>query len=371
MKRLCIILTALAVCTGAFAQKIALTPVRINPVTPVKDQGSTPTCWAFSTLSFLESEAIRLNQLDSALWPDFSEMFVVEKSFEDRAVKEHILGKHPRAGRSGSESDDVIHVIADHGLVPEGAMKSLQGEMNGAGFRKMVKTFRRVPEKNPVAEWPEAFRRAERELGIEAPETFVYNGESYTPESFRDAMGIDPANYVSVTSFTHAPFYTSFPLELPDNWRWDSSYNVPVDELINMLENAILRGYTVEWAADVSPEKGSPLSSGLIGGFGVVSGGIPSGTDSLQAKRQADFLNRTLTDDHGMHIYGLALDQDGGRWFLVKNSWGDYGPFGGSCYISEDFMRIKTISFTVHRDALSDRFLKEAPEVHAPVGVLR
>jgi len=357
MKNLCTILAALSLSYAAFAQTPELTPVKVNPVTPVKDQGNTPTCWAFSTLSLLESEAIRLRQLDSASWPDFSEMFVVEKSFEDRAVKEHILGSRPRTANPGSESDDVLHVIADYGLVPEGAMKSLQDELKAGAFRKMVRTFRRVPARHAPAEYPAAFREAERSLGMESPGTFEYRGAVYTPESFRDSMGIDPSNYVSVTSFTHAPFHTSFPLELPDNWRWDSSYNLPLDELMNMIVNAIMNGYTVEWSADLSPDRRSAWRSSFGSAYATVSGDLPADTGSMQAERQRGFLEKGLTDDHGMHIYGLATDKDGGRWFLVKNSWGEYGLFGGSCYVSEDFLRANTVAVTVHRDVLQESFL--------------
>ena len=156
MKNLCTILAALSLSYAAFAQTPELTPVKVNPVTPVKDQGNTPTCWAFSTLSLLESEAIRLRQLDSASWPDFSEMFVVEKSFEDRAVKEHILGSRPRTANPGSESDDVLHVIADYGLVPEGAMKSLQDEEE-AREQEVVRMAISTRGSSPICVFPICF----------------------------------------------------------------------------------------------------------------------------------------------------------------------------------------------------------------------
>lgn len=230
------------------------TVVKENPITPVKNQYRSGTCWCFSTLGFLESEAIRIKNIkDTTLYPDFSEMFVVSHSYKDRAVK-YVRTDGNINFAAGSEADDVLHVVEDYGLVPQDAMPGLQplpvhGELD-ATTKAYVEAIAKNPDRTLSTVWKKGFDAiVDNYLGV-APETFEYNGKTCTPASYRDEMGIVPADYVTLTSFTHHPFYTSFIMELSDNWRWDSAYNIPLDEFMEVIYGAIDKGYTLAWGSD-------------------------------------------------------------------------------------------------------------------------
>lgn len=310
------------------------TVVKENPITSVKNQYRSSTCWCFSALGFLESEAIRIKNIkDTTLYPDFSEMFVVSHSYKDRAVKYVRTDGHINFA-AGSEADDVLHVIEDYGLVPQDAMPGLQplpihGELD-ATTKAYVEAIAKNPNRTLSTNWKKGFDAIVDSFLGETPETFEYNGKNYTPASYRDEMGIVPSDYVTLTSFTHHPFYTSFIIEISDNWRWDSAYNIPLDEFMEVIYNAIDKGYTLAWGSDVS-EKGFTRNGigvllddvkattgsdqerwiGKAGEKKEVVAELPKEASVTQESRQEGFENKTTTDDHGMQIFGVAKDQNG------------------------------------------------------------
>jgi aminopeptidase C len=314
------------------------TVVKENPITSVKNQYRSSTCWCFSALGFLESEAIRIKNIkDTTLYPDFSEMFVVSHSYKDRAVKYVRTDGHINFA-AGSEADDVLHVIEDYGLVPQDAMPGLQplpihGELD-ATTKAYVEAIAKNPNRTLSTNWKKGFDAIVDSFLGETPETFEYNGKNYTPASYRDEMGIVPSDYVTLTSFTHHPFYTSFIIEISDNWRWDSAYNIPLDEFMEVIYNAIDKGYTLAWGSDVS-EKGFTRNGigvllddvkattgsdqerwiGKAGEKKEVVAELPKEASVTQESRQEGFENKTTTDDHGMQIFGVAKDQNGTNYF--------------------------------------------------------
>lgn len=297
------------------------TVVKENPITSVKNQYRSSTCWCFSALGFLESEAIRIKNIkDTTLYPDFSEMFVVSHSYKDRAVKYVRTDGHINFA-AGSEADDVLHVIEDYGLVPQSAMPGLQplpihGELD-ATTMAYVEAIAKNPNRTLSTNWKKGFDAIVDSFLGETPETFEYNGKNYTPASYRDEMGIVPSDYVTLTSFTHHPFYTSFIIEIADNWRWDSAYNIPLDEFMEVIYNAIDKGYTLAWGSDVS-EKGFTRNGigvllddvkattgsdqerwiGKAGEKKEVVAELPKEASVTQESRQEGFENKTTTDDH-------------------------------------------------------------------------
>lgn len=353
-----------------------------NPITSVKNQYRSSTCWCFSALGFLESEAIRIKNIkDTTLYPDFSEMFVVSHSYKDRAVKYVRTDGHINFA-AGSEADDVLHVIEDYGLVPQSAMPGLQplpihGELD-ATTKAYVEAIAKNPNRTLSTNWKKGFDAIVDSFLGETPETFEYNGKNYTPASYRDEMGIVPSDYVTLTSFTHHPFYTSFIIEISDNWRWDSAYNIPLDEFMEVIYNAIDKGYTLAWGSDVS-EKGFTRNGigvllddvkattgsdqerwiGKAGEKKEVVAELPKEASVTQESRQEGFENKTTTDDHGMQIFGVAKDQNGTNYFMVKNSWGTSSKYGGIWYCSDSFVRAKSMDVLVHKDALSKDLKKK------------
>lgn len=354
------------------------TTVKENPITSIKNQASSGTCWAFSTISFFESEAIRINNIkDPAKYPDFSEFFVVSHSYAERADKYVRLDGNLTFG-AGSEADDVLDVIRDHGIVDQKAMTGMnygtalpaQAEMD-AVLKAYVQAVAKVPNRTLTTAWKRGFQAVLDEYLGERPETFEVDGVTYTPASYRDALNIDPDNYVTITSFTHHPFYTKFAIEVCDNWRWDESYNVPIDEFMEIIDTAIEKGYTLAWGTDVSETGFNRQGLGILLDTAVKPAGsdqehwvgkadekpaaaqAPVEIDATQEYRQMAFDNKSTTDDHGMHIYGIAKDQNGKKYYMVKNSWGDASTYKGIWYCSEAFVRGKSIDIMVHKDVLS------------------
>ena len=369
---------------GAFAQEqkdstekdsgYEFTVIRENPITSIKDQYRSGTCWCFSALSFIESEIMREKGLEN---PDLSEMFVVSKSYHDRAVKYVRLDGHLNFA-AGSSFGDVLHVIEDYGIVPQDAMPGLEYgtekpehfEMD-EGLKGYVDGIVKNPNRKLTTAWLKGVDGIlEAYLG-EIPETFEVDGVTYTPESYRDFLGINPEDYVSLTSFTHHPFYSRFVIEVCDNWRWDMSYNLPLDEFMEVMYNAIDKGYTIAWGSDVSetgftrdglatvPDVDKKAAAGSdqekwVGKSEEKEEKTVVKTEKVitQEMRQDGYDRKTTTDDHGMHIYGIAEDQDGNRFFMVKNSWGDAGKYNGIWYASDAFVRYKTLNIVVHKDAI-------------------
>ena len=358
------------------------TVVKENPITSIKNQYRSGTCWCFSTLGFLESESIRIKNIkDTTLYPDFSEMFVVSHSYKERAEKYVRTDGHINFA-SGSEADDVLHVVEDYGLVPQSAMPGLQplpihGELD-ATTKAYVEAIAKNPNRTLSTTWKKGFDAIVDNFLGETPEIFEYNGKTYTPASYRDEMGIVPSDYVTLTSFTHHPFYKSFIIEISDNWRWDSAYNIPLDEFMEVIYSAIDNGYTLAWGTDVS-EKGFTRNGigvllddakstagsdqerwvGKAGEKKEAVVALPKEAPVTQESRQEGFDNKTTTDDHGMQIFGVAKDQNGTKYVMVKNSWGKTGKYNGIWYCSDSFVRAKSMDVVVHKDALSKELKKK------------
>ena len=389
MKRF-IFFSAALLCLSVFASaqqraaadlpEYTFTTVKAAPITPIKNQASSGTCWSFSAISFLESEAIRLcNIQDEAKYPDFSEFYVVSNSYKERAEK--FIRLDGKLGFSaGSGCGDVMDVVKNHGIVPNAEMTGMnygsslpqQAEMD-AVLLAYVEAVAKTRGKLSTA-WKRGFDAVVDEYLGKAPETFVVDGKTYTPASYRDAMKINADDYVELTSFTHHPFYTWFALEVCDNWRGSQSYNVPIDELMAVLDNALENGYTVCWGADVSHT--GFTRGGLAILVDVDATQAQAGSDQehwvgkeegkpnpkpitiieavpTQESRQIEFDNKTMTDDHGMHIYGIAQDQNGKKYYMVKNSWGESGAYKGLWYATEAFVKAQTLDITVHKSALT------------------
>lgn len=353
-----------------------------NPITSVKNQYRSGTCWCFSTLGFVESEIIRINNIkDTALYPDLSEMYVVSKSYQDRGEKYVRLDGKLNFG-AGSEADDVLDVIRDHGMVPQSAMPGLyelpvHAELDAA-TSAYVQAIAKNPAKTLSPYWKKGLTAICDAFLGECPETVEYNGRTITPAEYRDALKFNPADYVSLTSFTHHPFYTEFALEICDNWRWNKSWNLPIDEFIEVLDYALEHGYTAAWGTDVSDpgftrdglailvnvEKSNASGSDQEHWVGK-SEEMPTEIDKIvekeatQESRQLGYDNKTVTDDHGMQIYGIAHDQFGKKYYMVKNSWGVTGKYKGIWYATEAFVRNQSMDILVHKDALPKSIAKK------------
>lgn len=405
MKKILVVLSAfLAAGLAANAQKAKVdfpeykfTTVLENPVTSIKDQHRSGTCWAYSAISFVESEVIRINNItDPEKYPDFSEFFVVSHSYSDRADKYVMLDGNLTFG-AGSQGEDVLDVIRLYGLVPQAEMTGMnygselpaQNELD-AVLQAYIDAVVKNPNRVLTTAWKRGFQAILDEYLGEYPKTFVVDGVEYTPETYRDALNFNPDDYVTLTSFTHHPFYTYFPFEVADNWRWDQFYNVPIDEMMEILDYALENGYTISWGADVS-EPGFTRDGLAI--LVDVSASNNSGSDQerwvgksedkqakakakkagknnpivelvpTQESRQIGFMNKTITDDHGMQIYGIAKDQWGGKYYLVKNSWGETGKYKGVWYASEAFVKGQTLDIAIHKSALPKEFVEKHPNV--------
>ena len=352
------------------------TTVKELPVTPVKNQFRSGTCWCFSTLSFLESEVIKAKGIkDPAQYPDFSEMFVVRKSYYDRAVKYVRLdGKLNYA--AGSDFGDVLDVAKAYGLIYQSDYSGLQygydlpvqGELD-AVLKGYVEAVVKNPNRKLTKVWPK---------GVEGI-LDAYMGEIPQDKVIApDALGINLDDYIGFTSYTHHPFYTAFAMEVEDNWRWTPSWNVPLDEFMAIIDNAVDKGYTVAWGGDVSeagftrnglailvdmeakPTSGSDQER-WVGKADEKPQAKPSVKEIqvTQELRQDMYDEKTSTDDHGMHLYGIAKDQNGGKYYLIKNSWGETGAYKGIWYMSENFVKGKTLNILVNKKAVPKDILKK------------
>ena len=365
------------------APEYEFTTIKENPVTSIKNQYRSGTCWCFSALSFVESEVLRMKG-DSL---DLSEMFVVGKSYRDRAVKYVRLDGHLNFA-AGSSFGDVLHVINDYGIVPQEAMpgfnygtdKPEHSELDAA-LKGYVDAIKSNPNRKLSTAWLRGFDGIIEAYFGEYPETFTVNSVEYTPESYRDHIGFNYDDYVNITSFTHHPFYEPFIIEVCDNWRWDTAYNLPMDEMMEVMYNAIDKGYTIAWGSDVSekgftrdglavmPVEKKKAAAGSDQERWVgkakdepkeeVKTELPKEMEITQEMRQEGYDRKTTTDDHGMHIYGLAQDQNGTKYFMVKNSWGETGKYKGIWYASDAFVRYKTMNIVVHKDALPKHIAKK------------
>lgn len=361
------------------------TTVKANPITSVKNQNRSSTCWAFSTISFLESEAIKKGTADTTI--NLSEMFIVSKAYSDRAEK-YIRTDGASGFGPGSDFGDVLCVMDEYGLVPECEMDGLKYGEEAHVHNELdalangyVTTLLKNPNRKLSTAWKKGFEGIEAAYLGEIPEKFVVNGREHTPKSFAESLGLRADDYISITSFTHHPFYTPFIIEVHDNWRWTESYNVPIDELVAIIDNAIENGYTIAWGSDVS-EKGFTRNG--IGVVPDVKSNEKSGSDQqkwvgedkekresdiynqnapgkemeiTQEMRQEGYDNKTTTDDHGMQIYGIAKDQNGTKYYMVKNSWGKSGKYDGIWYVSVPYVKYKTMNILVNKKAVPQEIL--------------
>ena len=364
------------------------TTVKEIPVTSMKNQNRSGTCWCFSALSFLESEVIKAKNLKAEAYPDFSEMFVVRHSYHDRALKFVRLNGYLNMA-AGSGFGDVLEVIRDYGLMPQSAYSGMnygydlpvQGELD-AVLKGYVQAVVKNPNRKLTPVWPKGFDGILDAYLGELPETFVENGVTYTAGSYRDAMGINPDDYVNISSYTHHPFYSQFAIEVEDNWRWGLCYNLPLDEFMAIIDNAVENGYTVLWGGDVSEpgftrdglavlldtEAKATTGSDQERWVGKAEDKpaasaekkeLPKELNVTQEIRQQMFDEKTSTDDHGMHLYGTAKDQNGTKYYLLKNSWGVTGAYKGTWYMSENFVKGKTLNFVVNKKALPKDIAKK------------
>ena len=366
----------------AKAPEYEFTTIKENPVTSIKNQYRSGTCWCYSALSFIESEILRTKGQEV----DLSEMFVVGRSYHDRAVKYVRLDGHLNFA-AGSSFGDVLHVIKDYGIIPQdvysgfnyGTEMPEQAELDAA-IKGYADAIKKNPNKKLTTAWINGLDGILNAYLGEAPATFTVDGVEYTPESYRDFLGINYDDYVNITSFTHHPFYEPFIIEVCDNWRWDSAYNLPMDEMMEVMYNAIDKGYTIAWGSDVSEkgftrnglavmpveEKKAAAGSDQERWVGKaaetqeeVKAELPKEMTITQEMRQDAYDRKTTTDDHGMHIYGVAQDQNGTKYFMVKNSWGETGKYKGIWYASDAFVRYKTLNIVVHKDALPKHIAKK------------
>ena len=332
---------------GASQGKKTFTTVKQLPITSVKNQYRSGTCWAYATLGYLESEILR----QTGRTYDLCEMFVVNHDYMDNAT--HYVRMHGYSQISeGGSSDDVLEVIRQHGICPEGAMPA-PGSLTGDSlanfmvfFPELDKTVRSIVRKNakePLPHWRDSVQTViERYIG-RCPESFVYEGKTYTPQSFASSLGLNPDDYVSLTSFTHHPFGQWFVIEAPYKWRLKPSYNIPIEQLMDVLDKALDAGYTVAWGGDVT---------GDFTRTGVAS--LPDGVVPTQQLRQEQWDDWRFTYDHVMLVYGKAIDEQGKPYYLVKNSWGETGSYKGIWYMSRDYMMLNTTYLFLNRHALPE-----------------
>lgn len=391
-----IAILALGICFGSAYAKtpkkndkanegFVFTTVKENPITSIKNQNRSSTCWSFSSVGFFESELLRLGKGEF----DLSEMFIVHKTMEDRAVN-YVRYHGSSSFAPGGSFEDFVACYKQYGMVPQEAMPGIMygdsmhvhneldavadGYVNAIAKGKFSKL-------TPV--WKKGLSSIYDTYLGECPKEFTYKGKTYTPRTFADqVLGLNMDDYVSLTSFSHHPFYKPFIIEVEDNWRNAPGYNLPLDEFMEVMDSAVRNGYTFAWGADVSEagfsrngiavcpdmEKGADLAgSDMARWLGMsktdkvkemTSKPMPEMTIT-QEMRQTGFDNWETTDDHGMMIYGLAKDQTGKEYFMVKNSWGTSGKYKGIWYVSKAFVAYKTMNILIHKDAIPAAIAKK------------
>lgn len=385
MKTKVFTLAALLCCASAmYAQESGykFTTVASQKATPVKNQASTGTCWCFATTSFMESELLRMGKGEY----DLSEMFIVRQKYLNQLEDNYYRGGNGNLGQ-GSLSHTWKNAFNQVGIVPEEVYHGINYNSEKHNHGEMVRYINAlgntaVKMKRRSAEYYKLINNLFDTYLGELPEKFTYKGKEYTPKTFGESLGINPDDYVSLTSYTHHPFYTQFSIEIQDNWRNGLSYNLPLMEFMSVIDNAVNNGYTVAWGSDVSEsgftrdgiavmpdaDRGAELTgsdmarwTGLTAADKrkeLTSRPLPEITVT-QEMRQTAFDNWETTDDHGMLIYGIAKDQNGKEYYMVKNSWGTNNKYKGTWYASKPFVAYKTINILVHKDAVPKALLKK------------
>jgi aminopeptidase C len=355
------------------------TPVVELKATPVKNQASTNSCWDFATTSFIESELIRKGKGEY----DLSEMYIIRCNYIDR-LKDNFIKEGKGNIVGGGQGHDWMAEFLKNGIVPYEVYTGLNYGMpyhNHSELNAFINAIAAVPVERR-RESDQYFSIVNAVLDVylgKLPETFTYKGVGYTPKSFAANLQINPDDYVEISSFTLFPFYTKGVVPFPDNWRNANNYNVPLDELIEIMDYSLKNGYTVNWDGDVS-EKGFSHSKGIAiipeientelyssadkARFGKMTGEeraeeaykfsrpFPE-VKVTQESRETGYENKTTTDDHGMHITGIMKDQNGTKYYITKNSYGtDRNPFGGYLNMSENYVRAKTIFIMVNKNAI-------------------
>lgn len=398
MKKIIALALLAVVATGANAKgkkqpkvdpnKPVFTIVKENPITSVKDQNRSGTCWAYSTLSYFESEILK----STGKTYDLCESFVANKDYMDRAVQ--VVRYHgDMQFAQGGSAYDVYYVLKNYGICPEDAMPfpgSLYGDSlnNFNEFFSLLEPYVEGIATNKASkisgQWKVGFQGILDAYLGKCPENFTYEGKNYTPKSFASSLGLNMDDYVTITSYTHHPFYSQFVVEVQDNWRNPASYNLPMDEMMQIIDNAVMNGYTVAWGGDVS-EPGftrdglaymidakkmqSLQGSDMARWLGLSAAKRRNLIDSLgcnvpevqatQEMRQERFDNWELTDDHGMLIYGIAKDQNGKEYYMVKNSWGEAGKYKGTWYMTKTFIAANTMDYMVNKNAIPANIRKK------------
>lgn len=359
------------------------TPLKVLDATRVKNQYNSSTCWSFSVISLLESELLKLNKENH----DLSEMFIIRHAYPAKAAKYVRMHGHINF-TAGGAPNDVIDVIKKYGIVPEKIYPTVEEILIYGQMDSLLKEYIHgvVFDKNSQLNtgWYNDFNVILDSYLGEIPDTFDIDSITCTPESYAEKLGLDMDDYILITSYTHHPFYSKFILEVPDNWSWGKAYNVPLDELIEIIDSAVFNDYTVVWSADIS-EKGFSFANGLAimpeVNFEKMDTEERILWDSLHQKvkdkkiydfynpgmektitqeiRQEGFDNYATTDDHGLHITGIAEDQNNTKYYYVKNSWGTSNLYNGYMYISEAYIKYKTMSIMLNKNAVPERIAKK------------
>lgn len=338
--------------------------------TSVKNQGSSGTCWSYSGNSFLESEMIKAGKQPV----DIAEIYTARCVYIEKA-RNYVRMHGAVSWGDGGELHDVINMYAKYGALPQSEYTGLNYGTSNNKFAEMQDALKGMLDgiiKNSngklTPNWLTAFTAVLDSYLGKVPEQFKYNGKTYTPQTFaKEVIGLNAADYVEITSLQDAPFYQKVFLPIPDNWSFDYAYNVQMTELTDVIDNALKAGYSVGWATDVSekyfswkngvayvPEKEfdemSPAEKA-----DMFNGPKPEKTITA-AERQFCFDNYTTTDDHGMQIVGLAKDQNGKEYYIVKNSWGESNDYKGYLYVTKAYVQFKTTGVLLNKNAMSKEF---------------
>ena len=368
--------------------KPVFTVVRENKITSIKNQSRSGTCWDYSTLSFFEAEILK----KTGKTYDLCESFVANKTYMDRAIQVVRLHGDCQFSEGGS-SFDPLYCLENYGICPENAMPFV-GSLYGDSLNNYNEFFSLMtPYVTAVAKSDSKKLSSQWKAGLQGildaylgkcPEKFTYEGKSYTPKSFAASLGIDANDYTSITSYTHHPFWKGFAVEVQDNWRNPLSWNLPMEDMMRIIDNAVMNGYTIAWGGDVSEDgftrdglayntdtkkvqslTGSDMArwlkltktqkNNMIDSLGC---NIPE-IIPTQKMRQERYDNWELTDDHGMLIYGIAKDQNGKEYYMVKNSWGEAGEYKGIWYMTKNFIAANTMDFMVNKNAIPNDIRKK------------